>query len=71
MSEIIEFIVPLLLQMLLVLAFAPLVSGIIHKTKARLQHRRGASILQPYFDLAKLLKKVTIGEVGVRPRRPS
>lgn len=60
MSDIIEIVAPLVLQMLLVLAFAPLVSGIIHKTKARLQHRRGASILQPYFDLAKLLKKEVV-----------
>ncbi|MCC6395413.1 MAG: respiratory chain complex I subunit 1 family protein [Bacteroidetes bacterium] len=56
-------ILPPLLQLLLVLAFAPLITGIIRKTKARLQRRRGASVVQPYFDLAKLLKK----EVVVSP----
>lgn len=48
------------IQLLLVLLAAPLVNGIIKKTKARLQNRRGASILQPYFDLAKLMKKEVI-----------
>jgi formate hydrogenlyase subunit 4 len=49
-----------LLQLLLVLAFAPLVTGIIRKTKARFQRRRGAGIGQPYADLAKLLKKEVV-----------
>ncbi|HEX9108493.1 MAG TPA: NADH-quinone oxidoreductase subunit H [Longimicrobiales bacterium] len=44
---------------LLVLA-GPLVTGIIQKGKARLQCRRGASIWQPYRDLAKLLRKGTV-----------
>ena len=48
------------IQLLLVLLAAPLVNGIIKKTKARLQNRRGASILQPYFDLAKFMKKEVI-----------
>lgn len=33
---------------------APLVDGIIRKTKARFQCRRGPSLLQPYRDLLKL-----------------
>ena len=48
------------LQLLLVLLSAPLVNGIIKKTKARLQNRRGASVVQPYFDLFKLLRKEVI-----------
>ncbi|MFI5252099.1 MAG: respiratory chain complex I subunit 1 family protein [Bacteroidota bacterium] len=44
----------------MMLAIAPLVNGIIKKAKAYLQNRRGASILQPYFDIAKLLKKEVI-----------
>src|SRR5512147_2832607 len=44
---------------LLVLA-APLVTGVIQKLKARLQCRRGASVWQPYRDLAKLLRKGTV-----------
>ena len=49
-----------LVQALLLLAFAPLVAGIINKVKAFLQKRQGASILQEYFDLAKWWKKPTI-----------
>lgn len=49
-----------LVQALLLLAFAPLILGIINKVKAFLQKRQGASILQEYFDLAKWWKKPTI-----------
>jgi formate hydrogenlyase subunit 4 len=35
----------------------PVLIGIIRKIKARLQGRQGASILQPFFDLSKLLAK--------------
>ncbi len=48
------------IQILLMVLAAPLVSGIIRKTKARLQNRRGATIFQPYLDLAKLLRKEVI-----------
>ncbi len=44
-------------QMLLVLAAAPGLVGLTRKVKARLLRRRGASILQPYRDLARLLRK--------------
>ncbi len=46
-----------LLQLLLLLALAPLVSGLIRTAKARLQVRRGPAILQPYRDLYKLFRK--------------
>lgn len=45
------------LQALLYLALAPLLVGWVRKVKARLQNRRGASILQPYRDLHKLFAK--------------
>src|SRR5215831_13951126 len=48
------------LQMLLVVALAPLVTGFIRKTKARLLLRRGPSMLQPYRDLLKLVRKETV-----------
>jgi formate hydrogenlyase subunit 4 len=35
----------------------PLIVGVIRKTKARFQNRIGAPLLQPYFDLFKLLGK--------------
>ncbi|MGB8363325.1 MAG: respiratory chain complex I subunit 1 family protein [Rhizomicrobium sp.] len=41
-------------QMLLVLALAPLLTGIIRKAKARLLRRQGPSVIQPYRDLWKL-----------------
>ena len=36
---------------------SPLVIGVIRKSKARFQNRRGASILQPYNDVWKLMHK--------------
>jgi formate hydrogenlyase subunit 4 len=44
-------------QALLYIALAPLLVGWIRKIKALLQNRRGAPILQPYFNLYKLLAK--------------
>ena len=46
-----------LLQMVLVLAAAPLLTGVVRKVKARLVGRRGPSPLQPYRDLLRLLRK--------------
>lgn len=45
------------MQFVLVPAISPLCVGIIRKLKAYMQNRRGASIFQPYKDLAKLLHK--------------
>ena len=44
-------------QLGLLLALSPFVVGLIRKVKARLQCRRGASLFQPYADLAKLFRK--------------
>lgn len=44
-------------QLILLLAFAPCIVGVIRKVKARLQCRRGASLFQPYADLVKLFRK--------------
>jgi formate hydrogenlyase subunit 4 len=49
-----------LAQFALLLAVAPLVTGIIRKAKAVLQSRRGPSVLQPYWDLRKLLSKGSV-----------
>jgi formate hydrogenlyase subunit 4 len=52
--------VPVILQVLqsiVVVVFAPLYAGVITKAEAVVASRRGPSILQPYFDLAKLLRK--------------
>jgi formate hydrogenlyase subunit 4 len=49
-----------LLEMSLLVLLGPLVTGTIQKLKARLQCRQGAGVLQPYRDLAKLLRKGTV-----------
>lgn len=46
-----------LIHPLLAIFFAPLLQGIITKTKAFFAGRRGPPILQPYYDLEKLLQK--------------
>src|SRR6266487_3223073 len=47
----------LILQTALLLILAPLLSGLIKNWKAKLQNRRGPRVWQPYFDLAKFLRK--------------
>jgi len=44
-------------QLVLLLALAPLVGGLIKTLKARLQMRRGPGLLQSYSDIHKLLRK--------------
>jgi formate hydrogenlyase subunit 4 len=47
-------------QMLLVLALAPLLTGFVRKVKARLLRRQGPSLVQPYRDLLRLLRKEVV-----------
>jgi formate hydrogenlyase subunit 4 len=47
-------------QMLIVLLLAPLLTGFVRKVKARLLRRRGPSVIQPYRDLIRLLRKEAI-----------
>ena len=42
------------------LLFAPLLQGVIVKTKALFAGRVGAPLLQPYHDLARLLLKESV-----------
>lgn len=46
-----------LLQPAAALALAPLLTGIINRTKACFAGRKGQPLLQAYYDLAKLLRK--------------
>lgn len=48
------------MQMIVVLALAPGLTGLVRKIKARLTRRRGASIIQPYRDLARLMRKEVV-----------
>ncbi|HXY02341.1 MAG TPA: complex I subunit 1 family protein [Terriglobales bacterium] len=50
----------------MVLIVAPLAQGILRKITARIQSRQGPPVLQPYFDLLKLLGKEDI-ESGEYP----
>lgn len=54
------------LNVVLVLALAPLLQGVLRKITARIQSRQGPPLLQPYFDLLKLLGKEDI-ESGETP----
>lgn len=63
MTNIITQIEPLAnaaLQVIAMLLFAPLVSGIVKKVKALLQNRIGSSIFQEYLDIYKWWRKPTI-----------
>ena len=46
-----------IIQALVIMALSPLITGIMRKTKARTQKRIGSGVLQPYYDIAKLLRK--------------
>jgi formate hydrogenlyase subunit 4 len=49
-----------LAQAALVLGLAPLLSGVTRKIRARLLRRRGPSVVQPYRDLLKLIRKEAV-----------
>ncbi|HEX6319076.1 MAG TPA: NADH-quinone oxidoreductase subunit H, partial [Burkholderiales bacterium] len=47
-------------QMTLVLVLAPLLTGFVRKIKARLLRRKGPSVIQPYRDLLRLMRKEVV-----------
>ena len=51
---------------LVFLLVAPFFQGVLRKVTARIQSRQGPPLLQPYFDLLKLLGKEDI-ESGEMP----
>jgi formate hydrogenlyase subunit 4 len=56
-------------QMLLVLALAPLLTGFVRKVKARLLLRQGPPLIQPYRDLARLLRSGSFPSRADKPCR--
>jgi formate hydrogenlyase subunit 4 len=48
------------LEMLLVLLLAPLLTGLVRKVKAHLLRRQGPPLIQPYRDLARLMRKEVV-----------
>lgn len=49
--------IDLLIHLVLLLCLPPLLLGVINKTKAWFAGRVGAPLLQPYYDLVKLMRK--------------
>ena len=45
----------ILLQLILFIVIAPFLSGLITKIKNNIRMRRGQSIFQPYYNLAKAI----------------
>jgi formate hydrogenlyase subunit 4 len=58
--DVVQNVALLLAQVVLLGALAPLLTGTIRVTKARLQSRRGAPVWQPYLDLRKLWRKSAV-----------
>ena len=53
-----------ILQAVLLVAAAPLVSGITRKIRAKMHSRTGTDIFQDYRDLAKLWRRCEVREGG-------
>jgi formate hydrogenlyase subunit 4 len=47
-------------QMLIVLLLAPMLTGLVRKIKARMLRRAGPTVLQPYRDLVRLMRKEVV-----------
>lgn len=54
----------LLAQVVVMVALAPLVAGLTRQTRARLEGRAGAGVVQPWRDVRKLLAKRPIRAAG-------
>ena len=65
MTTLVGTALVLAVQTLAVTAAAPLVIGVMRQTRARLEGRAGAGILQPWRDLRKLLRKTPLTAPGV------
>jgi len=46
-----------IIQVLVIMLFAPLIKGILNRIKENIQSKRGPSIIQPYRDIWKLFHK--------------
>ncbi|HEV2251524.1 MAG TPA: NADH-quinone oxidoreductase subunit H [Candidatus Limnocylindria bacterium] len=57
MTDLVATVGQSLLQLALLVALAPALSGLVKTTKAWLQGRTGPPLWQPYADLVKLLRK--------------
>lgn len=55
-----QFIPLALIQALILLALAPLMTGISRQMRAKMHSRRGPGVLQDYRDIAKLIKRQSV-----------
>lgn len=55
----------IIFQLFIIIALAPLLSGIMKKVKAFFQIRKGPGVLQPYYDILKLLQKDSVVSTNV------
>ncbi|MFN3411130.1 MAG: respiratory chain complex I subunit 1 family protein [Exilispira sp.] len=55
-----KYFIFIILKILFLIFLPPLIIGLINRVKAIWAGKRGQSILQPFFDMLKLLKKQTI-----------
>lgn len=53
----IESVIKLIVQIIFIILISPFFTGVIKILKAKIQHKKGPSVLQPYYNLIKLLKK--------------
>ena len=51
-----EYNIVYFIQSILIIVLAPLFMGCLKKMKAILRGYKGSAIIQPYYDLSKLLK---------------
>ncbi|MEM3951403.1 NADH-quinone oxidoreductase subunit H, partial [Saccharolobus sp.] len=55
-----QVIVSTITQVIIVILLSPLYQGIYDRGKAIIEGRKGPSVLQPYYDIIKLLRKETV-----------
>ncbi len=60
-------VVLIIVQVLVALAVTPLLLGVMRQVRSRLESRVGAGVLQPYRDVAKLLRKQPLRAQGSSP----
>jgi len=53
-----------LIQVAVVVALSPLMVGILKKIEAMVESRKGISVFQPYYDLAKYMRKEVVAPTG-------
>lgn len=69
MSPAVETVVKAILYLAIVLFASPLLEGVMRKVRALIHSRQGPPVIQPYFDLAKLLVKEDLTSQQGSPTR--